>query len=143
MSFFQNPSFYIQTAETDIVNFFTKVESEAQVVEQDFLNVLSWVQSNASEIASFVAGLLGVAASVSGGSIPSALLTAQAALNSGMQLVNSAVAAAQAQKSAGGSVNAQTVAALSAGYAQFKVAQAAAATLASTTVPTAAVAPAS
>lgn len=137
MSFFQNPDFYIQTAEADIVKFFQKVGSEVQVVEQDFLNVLGWVQSNASEIASFVAGLLGVAASVSGGSIPAALLSAQAALNQGMQLVNSAVAAAQAQKSAGSSVNAQTVAALSAAYAQFKNAQSAAASLAATSVPAA------
>lgn len=133
MSFFQNPDFYIQTAEADIVRFFQKVESEAQIIEQDFLNVLSWVQSNAGEIASFVAGLLGVAASVSGGSIPAALLSAQSALNQGMQLVNSAVTAAQSQKASGGSVNAQTVAALSAAYSQFKSAQAAAATLAATT----------
>lgn len=133
MSFFQNPSFYIQTAEADIVSFFKSAEAEVTVIEQDFLSVLGWVQANASEIAAFVAGLLGVAASVSGGQIPAALLSAQAALNTGMQLVNSAVAAAQAQQAAGGTVNAQTVSALSAAYAQFKTAQASAATLAATT----------
>lgn len=142
MSFFQNPDFYLQTAEADIVKFFTKVESEVQVIEQDFLNVLSWVQSNASEIASFVAGLLGVAASVSGGQIPAALLSATNSLNTGIQLINSAVAAAQAQKTSGASVNAQTVAALSAAYAQFKSAQASAATVAATAT-TPAAAPAS
>jgi hypothetical protein len=127
MSFFQNPSFYIQTAETDIVKFFKSVEAEASVIEQDFLNALGWVQSNASEIAAFVAGLLGVAAATGTGQIPAALLTAASALNTGMQLVNSAVAAAQSTQSAGGNVNAQTVAALSAAYVQFKNAEVAAA----------------
>lgn len=133
MSFFQNPSFYIQTAESDIVSFFSKAESEAQILEQDFLNVLGWVQSNASEIAGLIAGLLGVVVSVEGGSIPAAVLSAQTALTQAVQLLNAAVAAAQAQKAGGGSVNAQTVAALAAAYAQLKAAQAAAATVAGTT----------
>lgn len=140
MSFFQNPSFYVQVAEADIVKWFTAVETEAQILEQDFLNVLSWVQSNASEIAGLVAGLLGVAAAAEGGQIPAALLSAQAALNSGMTLVNAAVSAAQSSKAAGGSVTAQTVASLSAAYQQFKVAEAAAATQAGTTAAPAAAA---
>lgn len=130
MSFFQNPSFYIQTAESDIVNFFTKAESEAQILEQDFLNVLGWVQSNASEIAGLIAGLLGVVVGVSGGSIPAAVLSAQTALTQAVQLLNAAIAAAQAQQAGGGSVTAQTVAAVAAAYAQLKAAQAAAATVA-------------
>lgn len=133
MSFFQNPNFYLQTAESDIVNFFKKAEDEVTVLEQDFLNVLSWVQQNASEIASVVAGLLGIAAVIPGaGPIPAALIAAQTLLTQGINAVNSAVAAAQAQQASGGSVNAQTVAALSAGYSTIKQAQSAAATVAAT-----------
>lgn len=133
MSFFQNPSFYIQTAETDIVNFFTKVKAGLEVVSQDFLNVLGWVQSDASEIAQLVAGLIGVVAGASGGQIPAALLSAQAALNAGMQLVNTAVSAAQGQSAGGADALTQATAALAAAYAQFKQAQAAAATQAGST----------
>lgn len=139
MSFFANPDFYLQTAEGDIVKFFKAAEAGVEHAAQDFINVLGWVQSNAGEIAGFLAALLGTATSAAGGpiAIPATLISGANLLNEGMQLLNSAVTAAQ--QNASGTATQQAVAALAAAYSKFKEVQAATASAASvTTTPAAA-----
>jgi len=122
MSVLSNLEVAIQTTETDVVNFFMNLKSEAQIVEQDFIKVLQWCQAHGEEIATDVAGLLGVIVAAGVG-IPAPVLAASTALNTAVAAVNAAIAAQQAQQAAGGGVGTQSVAALAAGYQSLKTAQ--------------------
>jgi len=116
--------------ETDVVNFFSttlpKIESEVataiNTVAQDFDNVLQWLGAHGQEIASDVAGLLGIVAAAGVG-IPAPVLAAAAALNTAVGLVNTAVAAQQQSASSGGTALQQAVSAGSAAYQSLKTAQ--------------------
>lgn len=122
MSFFNNPSFYIQTAEADIVKFFATIKADVQIVEQDFLNVLQWLGAHGQEIATDVAGLIGIVAAAGVG-IPAPVLGAATALNTAVSAVNAAIAAQQQQAAAGGGVGQQAISAASAAYQSLKNAQ--------------------
>lgn len=122
MSFFHNPSFYVQTAEADIVKFFATLKADVAVIEQDFLNVLQWLEAHGQEIATDVAGLLGIIAAAGVG-IPVPVLTAATALNTAVSAVNAAIAAQQQQASSGGTTGQQAIAAAAAAYQSLKNAQ--------------------
>lgn len=141
MSVLSNVEAKLGIIETDIVHFFTttlpnfehKVESEVQQAASWLVNkALPWLEAHGQEIAGDVAGVvgvLGVVAASGGTGIPIAVLTAAQKLNTGVALVNTAIAAAEqaatASAASGASVLAQAIAAGGGAYAGLKDAQAA------------------
>lgn len=114
--------------ETDVVNFFYKVEADVNAAATWLVQkALPWMEAHGQEITNDVTGLVSVVAAAGIG-IPAPVLTAAAALNTGVALVNDAIAAAQQSASSGGSNVQQAVAAGAAAYAGLKTAQSATAT---------------
>jgi phage-related protein len=122
--------------ETDVVKFFSttlpafeqKIVTDVQAVAQVFDNVLQWIGAHGQEIATDVAGLVGVVAAAGIG-IPAPVLAASTALNTAVSLVDTAIAAQQA------------AAAGSAAYQSLKTAQIATSTAQATVAAPPAVAP--
>lgn len=130
MSFLQNPTAYIQYAETDVIKFFTvtvpafdaKVVGAAEQLAQDFDNALQWIGAHGQTIAGDVAGLLGVLAAANL-NIPVPVLAAATALSTAVKAVNDAIAAQQQALGQGGDAITQAVAAGGAAYQSVKAAQ--------------------
>jgi hypothetical protein len=125
--------------ETDVVKFFSttlptfekEVVADVQSIAQKFDSALQWMGAHGQEIASDVAGVLGVVAAAGIG-IPAPVLAAAGALNTAVSLVNTALAAQQQAAATGGTALQQAVAAGSAAYQSLKTAQSATAAAQST-----------
>ena len=135
MSFLSNVETDLGIVETDIVNFFAttlpnfehKVASEVETAATWLVDkALPWLEAHGQEISADVSGLVGIVASLGTG-VPVGVLTAATALNSGVQLVNAAIAAAQQsatqQAAAGASVVKEALSAGAAAYEGLKTAQ--------------------
>jgi hypothetical protein len=109
----------LSIVETDVVKFFATVKADIKVVEQDFINILQWMCAHGSEIATDVAGLIGVVAAAGVG-IPAPVLAAAQGLNVAVAAVNAAVAAQQASQAAGGTVSQQAITEAATAYQALK-----------------------
>jgi len=116
--------------ETDVVNFFSttlpnwekSIAAGINKLAADFDDVLQWLGAHGQEIATDVAGIVGIVAAAGVG-IPAPVLAASTALNAAVSAVNTAIAAQQASAAAGGSNLQQAIAAGQAGYVALKTAQ--------------------
>lgn len=130
MSTLSNIENAIGVVETDVVSFFSttlpaleqKIAADINIIAQDFDNVLQWVGAHGQEIATDVAGLLGIVAAAGIG-VPAPVLAAATALNTAVSLVNTAVAAQQQAAATGSTALQQAIAAGSAAYQAVKTAQ--------------------
>ena len=136
MSFLSDVEAKLGIIETDVVQFFsvtlpkieTTVVTDIETAASWLINkALPWMSAHGQEISTDVLGLVGIAASVGIG-VPAPVMAAAAALNSGVSLVNQAIAAAQQAAAGNASAVQQAVAAGTAAYQGLKAAQSATAT---------------
>ena len=136
MSVLANLEADLGIVETDVVHFFSvtlpnfeqKVAADVEAAASWLVNkALPWMEAHGQEIATDIAGLVGVAATAAaaGVPIPVAVLAAGQTLNTAVAAVNAAIAAAQAASAAkvGSGTVQQAIAAGQAGYASLKAAQ--------------------
>lgn len=123
MSFLSAVEAIWQKDETWVINFFATVKKDVAVAEADALVAINWLAAHATEIASDITGVVGIAAALGLG-IPPPVGLALSLLNGVTAAVNAAASAAQSAKASGSNDLTAVVDAGLVGYQKLKALQA-------------------